>query len=272
MSVLGGGLDRRRARRGRGAAGALAAGARHRVSRALGGVLGAADGALGHHRLGRARRAHRRALRALRHHLPRRDAPDQRRDLRRGGVDADRASPPSWSTSSAPSRCGGSTSTSARSGRARMIEHADDPGRVARIAFTYAHIPIIAGIVVSAVAAELVIAHPEGHVDARRGRLDPRRAGAVSRRQPLVQEADLALAAAVAPRRARAAGGRGRRMPRLSPLRAVGASRSASWCWSRSGSGCRSAARCARPAARRPDGDASSRCSTASCWPRAGGW
>ena len=45
---------------------------------------------------------------------------------------------------------------------AHVIEHSDDPGRVARIAFTYAHIPIIAGIVVSAVAAELVIAHPSG--------------------------------------------------------------------------------------------------------------
>ena len=45
-----------------------------------------------------------------------------------------------------------------------MIEHAEDPGRVARIAFTYAHIPIVAGIVVSAVAAELVIAHPTGRV------------------------------------------------------------------------------------------------------------
>ena len=47
---------------------------------------------------------------------------------------------------------------------ARLIEHSDDPGRVARIAFTYAHIPIVAGIVVSAVAAELMIAHPSGHI------------------------------------------------------------------------------------------------------------
>jgi low temperature requirement protein LtrA len=44
----------------------------------------------------------------------------------------------------------------------RVIEHSEDPGRIARVAFTYAHIPIIAGIVVSAVAAELVIAHPGG--------------------------------------------------------------------------------------------------------------
>jgi low temperature requirement protein LtrA len=43
----------------------------------------------------------------------------------------------------------------------RAIEHASDPGRMARVAFTYAHIPIVAGIVVSAVAAELVIAHPQ---------------------------------------------------------------------------------------------------------------
>ena len=39
--------------------------------------------------LGRARRAYRRALRSLRDHLPRRDAADQRRDLRRDGMDAD---------------------------------------------------------------------------------------------------------------------------------------------------------------------------------------
>ena len=49
---------------------------------------------------------------------------------------------------------------------AAVIEHSDDPGRVARIAFTYAHIPIVAGIVVSAVAAELMIAHPSGHATA----------------------------------------------------------------------------------------------------------
>ena len=48
---------------------------------------------------------------------------------------------------------------------ARVIEHSDDPGRVARIAFTYAQIPIVAGIVVSAVAGELMIGHPEGHLE-----------------------------------------------------------------------------------------------------------
>jgi low temperature requirement protein LtrA len=49
---------------------------------------------------------------------------------------------------------------------AELIEHAEDPGRVARIAFTYAHIPIVAGVIVSAVAAEMVLVHPLGHVTA----------------------------------------------------------------------------------------------------------
>ena len=46
---------------------------------------------------------------------------------------------------------------------AHTIEASEDPGQIARVAFTYAHIPIIAGIVLTAVAAELVIAHPGGH-------------------------------------------------------------------------------------------------------------
>jgi len=41
-----------------------------------------------------------------------------------------------------------------------QIEHSDDPGRLARLAFTYAHIPIVAGIVLAAVGAERSIAHP----------------------------------------------------------------------------------------------------------------
>jgi len=39
-----------------------------------------------------------------------------------------------------------------------------DPGRMARNVYTYFHIPIIAGIVVCAVADELTIAHPVGHL------------------------------------------------------------------------------------------------------------
>jgi low temperature requirement protein LtrA len=48
----------------------------------------------------------------------------------------------------------------------RKIATTDDPGRIGRLAYTYLHIPIVAGIVVSAVADELVLAHPDGHVDA----------------------------------------------------------------------------------------------------------
>lgn len=43
------------------------------------------------------------------------------------------------------------------------IEHAADPGRLARLAFTYLHFPIVVGVVLSAVGSELAIAHPDGH-------------------------------------------------------------------------------------------------------------
>lgn len=43
---------------------------------------------------------------------------------------------------------------------ARHIENHELPGLVARQAFTYWHIPIVAGIIVLAVADELVLAHP----------------------------------------------------------------------------------------------------------------
>jgi low temperature requirement protein LtrA len=36
---------------------------------------------------------------------------------------------------------------------------------LARLAYTYLHMPIVAGIIVSAVADELVLAHPAGHSD-----------------------------------------------------------------------------------------------------------
>ncbi|GII27735.1 membrane protein [Planotetraspora mira] len=42
----------------------------------------------------------------------------------------------------------------------RVISSADDPGRLARSAYTFLHLPMVAGIVVSAVGDELVISHP----------------------------------------------------------------------------------------------------------------
>ncbi|MDX2203074.1 MAG: low temperature requirement protein A [Hyphomicrobiaceae bacterium] len=44
----------------------------------------------------------------------------------------------------------------------RLIEHAADPGRIARLAYTYLHVVIVAGIIVAAVADELAIKHPVG--------------------------------------------------------------------------------------------------------------
>ncbi|NBF04387.1 hypothetical protein GV819_19070 [Pseudomonas sp. Fl5BN2] len=41
------------------------------------------------------------------------------------------------------------------------IAHSQDPGRQARIAYTYLHLLIVAGVIVSAVADELVLVHPD---------------------------------------------------------------------------------------------------------------
>jgi low temperature requirement protein LtrA len=47
----------------------------------------------------------------------------------------------------------------------RQFVGSADPGRIARAVYTYVHLPIVAGIVVCAVADELVIAHPDGHIE-----------------------------------------------------------------------------------------------------------
>ena len=46
-----------------------------------------------------------------------------------------------------------------------QISRSSEPGRLARLAYTYLHMPIVAGIIVSAVADELVLKHPVGHSD-----------------------------------------------------------------------------------------------------------
>ncbi|UXH80794.1 low temperature requirement protein A [Roseateles amylovorans] len=45
---------------------------------------------------------------------------------------------------------------------AGRIAHSDDPGRLARLAYTYLHLPIVAGIIVNAAGDEFVLAHPGG--------------------------------------------------------------------------------------------------------------
>jgi low temperature requirement protein LtrA len=52
--------------------------------------------------------------------------------------------------------------------RARgLIGHSTDPGRLARLAYTYIHILLVAGVIVVAVGDELILKHPDGHADAR---------------------------------------------------------------------------------------------------------
>jgi low temperature requirement protein LtrA len=49
----------------------------------------------------------------------------------------------------------------------RHIAHSDDPGRVARLAYTYMHLPLIAGIIVAAVGDDLVLSHPADPMDVK---------------------------------------------------------------------------------------------------------
>jgi low temperature requirement protein LtrA len=46
-----------------------------------------------------------------------------------------------------------------------QLSRSSEPGRLARLAYTYLHMPIVAGIIVTAVADELVLKHPDGHSD-----------------------------------------------------------------------------------------------------------
>jgi low temperature requirement protein LtrA len=46
-----------------------------------------------------------------------------------------------------------------------LISNSSEPGRLARLAYTYLHLPIVAGIILSAVADELVLTHPADRSD-----------------------------------------------------------------------------------------------------------
>ncbi|MHC2626854.1 low temperature requirement protein LtrA [Bradyrhizobium huanghuaihaiense] len=47
------------------------------------------------------------------------------------------------------------------------ISKSTESGRLARLAYTYLHMPIVAGIILTAVSDELVLKHPTGHSDVR---------------------------------------------------------------------------------------------------------
>jgi low temperature requirement protein LtrA len=50
---------------------------------------------------------------------------------------------------------------------AKRISKSAESGRLARLAYTYLHTPIVAGIILTAVSDELVLKHPSGHSDTR---------------------------------------------------------------------------------------------------------
>jgi low temperature requirement protein LtrA len=54
----------------------------------------------------------------------------------------------------------------AEAGSERISKSAES-GRLARLAYTYLHMPIVAGIILTAVSDELVLKHPTGHSDVR---------------------------------------------------------------------------------------------------------
>jgi low temperature requirement protein LtrA len=47
----------------------------------------------------------------------------------------------------------------------RMISESENVGLVARTAYTYLHLPIVGGIIVTAVGDEMMLAHPIGHLE-----------------------------------------------------------------------------------------------------------
>jgi low temperature requirement protein LtrA len=48
-----------------------------------------------------------------------------------------------------------------------LISNSSESGRLARLAYTYLHLPIVAGIILTAVADDLVLKHPTGHASLR---------------------------------------------------------------------------------------------------------
>ncbi|RYD21530.1 MAG: low temperature requirement protein A [Verrucomicrobiaceae bacterium] len=56
--------------------------------------------------------------------------------------------------------------TASESG-SHQISSSDDPGRLARLTYTYLHLLLVGGIILIAVADEFVLAHPGGHTDSK---------------------------------------------------------------------------------------------------------
>ena len=82
-----------------------------------------------------------------------------------------------------------------------QISRSSEPGRLARLAYTYLHMPIVAGIIVSAVADELVLKHPDGHSDLNTVAKRDRRSLAIPVRNDPVQAQFSRFSSALAWRR-----------------------------------------------------------------------
>ena len=137
----------RRGARQRPAAPAVDPGARARARRARGRVLAAGSRPRRHERLRHRRRALRGALPGLHHHRARRIDRRHGRDRVRGGAHADRRALPHRRVRRDRGAVVAVLRSRRPSTRARRSSTCDDPGRLARDAYTYAHLPIVAGII-----------------------------------------------------------------------------------------------------------------------------
>ena len=155
--------DLRRARRGC----AVGSRARHRVSFAGGAVLDTPLRRVVGRRLGGRGRPHGRALRLVHHHRARRIHRRDRGDLCRTDLDHRRMSLAFVSAFVGTLAMWWIYFHKGAEAGSEQISRSSEPGRLARLAYTYLHMPIVAGIIVTAVADELVLKHPGGHSDLR---------------------------------------------------------------------------------------------------------
>ena len=109
--------------------------------------------------LARGWRAHGRAQRAVRHHRAGRIDSRNRRDGRRSAGDRRHICAFLIAFVGSVAMWWIYFNIGAERG-SHQIAHSEDPGRIARGVYTYFHIPIVAGIVVCAVADEMTIKHP----------------------------------------------------------------------------------------------------------------
>ena len=127
----------------------------------------------------------RRALPVIHHHRARRVDRRHRRHRGQRRADDARSCSRSRSRSSSRRRSGGCTSARWPRTRGGTIAESEDPGRLARDAYTYLHLPIVAGIILSRRRRRAADRAPRRLTGHRGGRDGARRPGPLpSRREP----------------------------------------------------------------------------------------